>query len=593
VCVIIIHPSNPFLYQIRIICDAVTIYHNFITLLACCNYHTIYHHTRDHSTKQLTVTVDDGTSMDSDGVDTGSGKSRGGGAREITNAATITATADANDTPPTGVGVAPAKHEENITLLLENDEHDGNNRNETTKRQHQQQQQQQRSEHDAPDDDDEYEEREEEREEEDGEGEPASKKPRKYIHGDKADLYSHFETLEEKAYTKGGKDLGLYLCVCKYCQAAYQQALKNWQSTASTTASTDVGGEATKMTEPPMAPQPFPRTRRYCVNHQKQCPHIPPETAAAVMTAVTANAPRVRTRASGTFLSHNQENGSNDSASMQALASLQSTFRGSGPVTNTTTVIQPATFEVYVSKDTFKFNAAHFVAFRGYRERLHGHNYTVSVRLQGSQTSIGADGYVIDYGNIKTVCKTVCKELNEYFLCPAFSDVLQITHPSPSVVRIECRQDGTYFEFPAADCKFLPIVHATTEELAIYLWSIVMERLNASYLLQRGIASMELTVAEAPGQQATFRYPVSTTKLDVRKFIQGGDVVPQPCLDKSTATTTSTTASSSSSCNPDCVGCSPSALHSLTVAMKANGLLVRDVTPEELRALVHNNDKEQ
>lgn len=41
-------------------------------------------------------------------------------------------------------------------------------------------------------------------------------------------------------------------------------------------------------------------------------------------------------------------------------------------------------FEVVVDKDDFKFNCAHFVAFQGFRERLHGHNYHVVVRLVGS-----------------------------------------------------------------------------------------------------------------------------------------------------------------------------------------------------------------
>jgi hypothetical protein len=34
--------------------------------------------------------------------------------------------------------------------------------------------------------------------------------------------------------------------------------------------------------------------------------------------------------------------------------------------------------------------------FAGFRERLHGHNYRVSVRLLGER-QIGADGYVIDW----------------------------------------------------------------------------------------------------------------------------------------------------------------------------------------------------
>lgn len=188
-------------------------------------------------------------------------------------------------------------------------------------------------------------------------------------------------------------------------------------------------------------------------------------------------------------------------------------------------------FEVYVSKDTFKFNAAHFVAFQGYRERLHGHNYRIGVRLLGRR-QIGADGYLIDFGCVKDVCKKVCKRINEHFLCPVHSDVLKITTENESV-RIECA-DGTYFVFPAADCVMLPIFHATAEELAIYLYAEILNGLNADYLQKRGIHTMEIAVAEAIGQEATFRLEIPENvpdnfKLDVKAFITEGDVVPMPC----------------------------------------------------------------
>ena len=76
-----------------------------------------------------------------------------------------------------------------------------------------------------------------------------------------------------------------------------------------------------------------------------------------------------------------------------------------------------AEFEVFVSKADFKFNCAHFIAFKGFRERLHGHNYTCSVKVTGS-SSIGTDGYVIDFGDIKKATRSLCKNLNEYFICP-------------------------------------------------------------------------------------------------------------------------------------------------------------------------------
>lgn len=194
----------------------------------------------------------------------------------------------------------------------------------------------------------------------------------------------------------------------------------------------------------------------------------------------------------------------------------------------------PASFEVYVCKDTFKFNAAHFVAFKGYRERLHGHNYKVGVRLLGER-KIGSDGYVIDFGCIKDVCKMTCKKLNEHFICPIYSDVMTITQEENSV-HIVC-EDGTMFQFPAGDCMMLPIVHATAEEMAIYLYAEILNGLNAEYLTKRGLHTMEVTVAEAPGQEATFRLGIPENvsvdgefKLDVREFITKGEVTPMPCI---------------------------------------------------------------
>jgi dihydroneopterin triphosphate aldolase (PTPS-III) / 6-pyruvoyltetrahydropterin synthase len=199
-------------------------------------------------------------------------------------------------------------------------------------------------------------------------------------------------------------------------------------------------------------------------------------------------------------------------------------------------------FEVFVSKETFKFNAAHFVAFPGFRERLHGHNYRVSVRLLGSR-SIATDGYLIDFGNVKEVTKNVCKSLNEHFLCPQFSDVLVITTNETSVA-LKC-EDGSEFVFPRQDCAMLPIVHATAEELGIYLYGEILHGLDASYLRQRGIHTMEVTVAESPGQEAVFRLAIPEQsyeessepfRLDVRQFIAGRTAasslskpVPKPC----------------------------------------------------------------
>lgn len=180
-------------------------------------------------------------------------------------------------------------------------------------------------------------------------------------------------------------------------------------------------------------------------------------------------------------------------------------------------------YDVFVSKDSFKFTAAHFIAFKGFRERIHGHNYTVAVRLRGKR---GADGYVVDFGNIKKLLTKLCKQLNQRVLLPAKSDVLEIKRcavpsndpldsettlssgtPAEQNVQVRC-EDGAFFSFPASDALLLPIVHTSAEDLAEYLLNELIsqfaEDFSGDYLMEaRGVSCIELSVSEAPNQTAT------------------------------------------------------------------------------------------
>lgn len=157
-----------------------------------------------------------------------------------------------------------------------------------------------------------------------------------------------------------------------------------------------------------------------------------------------------------------------------------------------------AGYRVVVEKDYLKFSAAHFIAYKGFREPLHGHNYQVSVALSGA---VGADGYVLDFGIVKKVTKAVCDELDERVLVPARSDCLAVTQEGVSVVVVY--EDGTRFVFPASDCVLLPIVHASAEELAEYVLKRLREGLGAHAM--RGLTEIEVGVSEAPGQAAYCR----------------------------------------------------------------------------------------
>ena len=159
-------------------------------------------------------------------------------------------------------------------------------------------------------------------------------------------------------------------------------------------------------------------------------------------------------------------------------------------------------FEVFVSKDSFKFNAAHFIAYKGFRERLHGHNYRVSVRITGQ---IGADGYVVDFGDIKAAARAICGQWNERIIIPRISDCLDV-NVSDGQVAVVC-EDGSRFSFPEQDCVFLDIIHSSAEELARLLCQELCNRIEA--LAARDVRTIEVGVAETPMQEARFTMDVA------------------------------------------------------------------------------------
>jgi dihydroneopterin triphosphate aldolase (PTPS-III) / 6-pyruvoyltetrahydropterin synthase len=159
----------------------------------------------------------------------------------------------------------------------------------------------------------------------------------------------------------------------------------------------------------------------------------------------------------------------------------------------------PQRYSVVVAKDYLKFAAAHFIAYPGFREPLHGHNYQVSVRVEAD---LGADGYVLDFGLVKRIAKALCEELDERVIVPAASDCLAVDVGDAVVTMTTA--DGDRFQLPRRDCAVLPIVHSSAEELAAHL----LERLRGALAGEaggRGLVALEVGVAEAPGQVAYCR----------------------------------------------------------------------------------------
>jgi len=155
-------------------------------------------------------------------------------------------------------------------------------------------------------------------------------------------------------------------------------------------------------------------------------------------------------------------------------------------------------FSVAIGKELLRFTAAHFIAFRGFREPLHGHTYQVQVTVSGP---VGPDGYVVDFLVLKKIAEEECAQLHFRTLLPQQSDCLTIKE-SAEEVTVRC-EDGTRFLFPRQDVCLLPIVHTSSEEIARYLLAHLRERLSEA----RGnsIQTIEVLIEDIPGQVAVCR----------------------------------------------------------------------------------------
>jgi 6-pyruvoyl-tetrahydropterin synthase len=160
-------------------------------------------------------------------------------------------------------------------------------------------------------------------------------------------------------------------------------------------------------------------------------------------------------------------------------------------------------FSIHVAKENLKFSAAHFIAYPGFREPLHGHNYQVGVRVEGN---LAGTGYVIDFGLIKKLTREIVDRLDEHTIIPERSDCLRIEKLPANLIRVRYEHDE--FLFPAADVFLAPIVHSSAEELARYIWDELTGALSARGALSE-VTALEVTVAEGPGQLAAYRKEIA------------------------------------------------------------------------------------
>jgi 6-pyruvoyltetrahydropterin/6-carboxytetrahydropterin synthase len=157
-------------------------------------------------------------------------------------------------------------------------------------------------------------------------------------------------------------------------------------------------------------------------------------------------------------------------------------------------------YKVTVTKDYLVFASAHFITFAGHRcEGLHGHNYRVTVTVEGPLDPNA--WFVFDFVVLKKVMKQLCDDIDHVVLLPLESDRVKVAVDG-DVVHVAVDGQPRYV-FPKKDCALLPIPNTTVEMLA----KLLAQRLKAE--IDRtpgtGVTAIEMEVEENFGQSAIYR----------------------------------------------------------------------------------------
>ncbi len=154
---------------------------------------------------------------------------------------------------------------------------------------------------------------------------------------------------------------------------------------------------------------------------------------------------------------------------------------------------------IYVGKDAHKFSAAHMTVFPdGTKERLHGHNFQVSVALDLSE--IGFDSF-LDFGIVKTALAAQCKEWDDRLILAEHCKFLRISKRDAQ--ELEFVLCGKRYVVPAEEVVLLPLENIATETLAMEFARCFVARMDPA-LMRNLVTGVEVNITESRGQGGVF-----------------------------------------------------------------------------------------
>ncbi|HLH86475.1 MAG TPA: 6-carboxytetrahydropterin synthase [Thermoplasmataceae archaeon] len=139
------------------------------------------------------------------------------------------------------------------------------------------------------------------------------------------------------------------------------------------------------------------------------------------------------------------------------------------------------------------FSAAHFIPSIEKCSRLHGHDYAVSVDIEGDPV----DGIIVDYGVVKGEVRRIIEPMDHRVLIPRDGGQ---SHSITSGQEVSVKFNGKSYVFPVSDVYFLDSEVSSSEALSQIIAGMLRDSLNVA----GNVRTITVTIFEGPGNSTSF-----------------------------------------------------------------------------------------
>lgn len=149
-------------------------------------------------------------------------------------------------------------------------------------------------------------------------------------------------------------------------------------------------------------------------------------------------------------------------------------------------------YKLIVERTDLNFSAAHFLMRHPKCERMHGHNYRVTIGIESDE--LNSQQMIVDFMDVRNITRDICQKMDHHILIPTKAEDIEIKEMGKEM---EVIANKRRYIFPKDDALLLPIEATTVEKISEYIY----KQLKQSPLKNLKI---KVSVEEAEGSIATF-----------------------------------------------------------------------------------------